>query len=589
MQSSKARRPRVKRFGTPPSLEFWLSHSVIVPMASTNGENNLDDTASSLGDSSYDFLDDRSAVTTDDEGSADLALSFSSSDGHERETPTVTQPEQICRASGSLVTFQQSDQEENEHSTDNTTSQISQEEDPYIRFEEAPGATNYPLRFFEVSHTLKAYSSHEISGVLQYGPSEWIPDNLRLVVRQTMSGQKLVPDGPFRVIYVGDPVAKEAIMQKLGSTLAAFSTNSSHSLEKASSRYSVVPISSFGQRRSPEVLLVDSVGLEISVQDCVNASFSRVEGGNDSISLTLSDNKLVTSAWSSLESRFAVSTRQGVWQLPHVAVFYLSDSDSICTKQTRRFTRAFMSRHRIKCLTIAQTQILTGRAEAVTLDYSTPHLCLETVNADQSKSSVVSRLPVDTSTFLQIDATQLNRNLAGLVEVEKASVNLQDYFDQESPPAQNLAANVSPKDGRNEAPKRSIGNDFQRVVHRRSSENQPLVFGTILLLLFLPGLIISIFQGYFSALHKQDVQKDIADQAHFSESSLRTAEPTRLQVTAPTLFASSPILTQTESLRKPSPVTQSTDLAAFLLDSHALTPNNLRSSRYMWLGIVTSF
>ena len=572
MQSSPVNKPRVKRFPTTPSLDVWLSHSVVAPMASTGDENSFDDTASSLGDSSYDFLDDRSAVTTDDEGSANLTLSFSSSDGPESETPVVSQSQNTDILRGPIGTSQISDHGGAEDTTDeNQGSHILKGEDPGIRFDEAPSVGDHPLRFFEVSHTIEEYENHEIQGLLDCGSLESVPTHLKLTVRQTMAGQKYVPDGPFRILFIGDPGVKERIVQKFGSILAAFPT----SPEKASSRFNVIPISSFGQTRSPEVLLVDSVGLEISVKDCVSASFSRKEGGNDSICLTLSDNTLITSTWSSLDSRFEISAGSGEWQLPQIAVFYLSNADTMAAKHTRRFARSFMSRHRIPCLMIAQTQVQARTAEAVTLDYLTPHLCFET-SIDQARSShVIKRFPVDMSIFLELDAAQLNRNLACLMELSRGSGVAEKGPGQAGPVTRMSAANAGIKKEQTDVLKPTLWQGIKQEAHRHALANQALLIGSLLLVILLPSLISRIFQGSSTFLPGGISQDDLGNPSRPIGSSIRTAEPVRLSVqSALTTATAAAASMQSKASQIEPTISPNTDLAAFLLDSHALTPNN---------------
>ena len=215
-----------------------------------------------------------------------------------------------------------------------------------------------------------------------------------------MISQGLVLDEPYKVLYVGDPLAKDAIMQKVGSALAA----TLRSEKPCPSRFNVVPISSFGDFLSPEVVLIDSTGLELSVEECHSASFAKRDGGNDTISMTLSNRTLIESYWSG--SKFAITEH---WKLPDIAVFYLSENDAILARQTRRFVRSFMSRHTVPCIFISQVSLWNKPAEIIALDHRTPHLCLQAHGSEKDKYEVVKRLPIDIQTFLSLDARQMNR------------------------------------------------------------------------------------------------------------------------------------------------------------------------------------
>ena len=572
MQSSLSKRPRVKRFPDTPSLDVWLSHSVTAPMASTNDENSFDDNASSLGDSSYDFLDDRSAVTTDDEGSSNLTLSFSSSDGPESETPIVSRSQNTDLARGHGRTSQLSDHgNTNDTSDEDQGSHILQEEHRGIMFDEAPIVRDHPLRIFAGSHTIKEYDSHEIQDVLECGSSEPVPKHLKLTVRQTMAAQELVPPEPFRIMYTGDPAVKEPIVQKFGSILAAFS----RAAEKTSSRFNVVPISSFGHTRSPEVLLVDSVGLEISVKDCVSASLSGKEDGMNSICLKLSDDTLVTSRWSPFESSFEVLTGLGERQLPQIAVLYLSNKDTMAAKQTRRLTQSFMSRHRIPCLMIAETQLHARAAEAATLDYLAPHLCFETSDVDQTGPNIIiKRFPLDLSTFLELDATQLNRNLALLMELNRDIAIPEKSPSKERSIIRTLAVNAGATERQTEDLKPMLWQDIKKEAHRYASQNQAFTIGSLMLLLLL-SMIASMILGFLTISPGDISQYGLVSPAVLAGSSVRTVEPTKLSAESTlTTTASTTGPLQTHASRLEPTVKPNTDLAAFLLDSHALTPNN---------------
>ena len=575
MQSLAENRPRVKRLPTIPTLDEWLSHSVVVPMASTTEDYPFDDTTSSLGDSTYDFLDDRSTATTDDEGSANLTLSFSSSDGPESETPIIHQSQTSALASGP--------EDDGEDTTeDNQGSHVLQGGDWGIKFQEPLSVSNDATRCFEVSHVLRDLEGREIGEVLPNTSGDALPTQLSLTVKQTMASHTLVPDGSFRLLFVGDVVAKDPIMQKLGSALAASSESSTHGHEKTTSRFNIVPISSFGGARSqsPEVLLVDSVGLEMSVQDCISASFSRKEDGNDSICLLLPEGMRVTSTWSSSESRFVVSRGPGDWELPNVAIFYLSDTDTMATKLTQRFARSFMSRHKIPSLVITQTQLPTNRAEAITLDYMTPHLCLESNISDRGRRSILKRLPIDLSTFLELNARQLNKNLACLVETRWAGKASQRHSIPLKYGGETAAMPAVEKESKEISSSSATWATLKRDLYLKPAEQHSLILGALFLLILLPGLLTSNFlkntnvTSSFSGLGTDErvVRASVTNLKGPAPPMGESTKPRVPSALATTFSTPAPVQTRT-SKGQPA-VDSNTDLASFLLDSHALTPNN---------------
>ena len=63
-------------------------------------------------------------------------------------------------------------------------------------------------------------------------------------------------------------------------------------------------------------------------------------------------------------------------------------------------------------IVISQTPRWNRPAEIIALDYTTLHICLKTHH--DSSTSIVKRLPVNLKTFMNLDACQMNRNLAYL-------------------------------------------------------------------------------------------------------------------------------------------------------------------------------
>jgi hypothetical protein len=575
MQSLPEENLRVKQFPTVPTLDDWVSHSKIVPMAPNTEENHSDDAASSLGDSAYDFLDDRSTATTDDEGSANLTGSSSSSDRAEPDTPIMHQSQSSALASGP-------DNDADDKTEDEEGNQGLEGADWGIRFEESLSVSNNSTSCVEVSHTLRDLEAWEIGEVLPNMRRHALPMQLSLTIKQTMTGQTLELEGPLRLLFVGDVVAKDPIMQKLGSALAASSESSIAGSGGSMSRFNIVPIASFGEARScsPEVLLVDSVGLEMSVQDCISASFSRKEDGNDSICLVLPDGMRVTSTWSSSQSRFAISGGPGGWKLPDVAIFYLSETDSMATKLTHRFAQSFMSRHQIPCLVVAQTQLPTNRADAISLDYMTPHLCLESSIPNQDRRNVVKRLPLDLPTFLELDARQLNRNLACLMKSRRAGRS------PRPDPALLKSGYETSTDSEDNYGKTKY--NFLSAAWLALKSNTYLTWDKQCMVLLFGIFLCLLLPSFLSSNFSRNI--DAADSsARFNEEGMMktTRVPEHKGPAAPPSVSTKPpaprtlattvstsMLVHTHPSKGQSTVNSNTDLASFLLDSHALTPNN---------------
>lgn len=411
--------PTIPVDGTPTS---WLSRSRIVAMTSNPDYSSYDDTSSSLGDSTYDFVDDKSGIVSDDEDHENLTQSVSSND--ERELPQVDRVPQSTMNDYEANPLSRSLTDEHFlpagsgltirglHTGDgaNNDSFIGPSHDMgHTLLLREPSITGMESdKPFEGELTLKVFDQSEASEVIIHHIRATSPlKPLTAVLKQTMVKQGLIPNNPYKLLYVGDPSAREDIVWKIGSALDASLTSEGSS----PNQYAIVRIPSFQDAMPRGVELIDSTGIGLVVEECGSASFTKMSGGNDTISMAISnqvssDQKLIESVWSG--SGHTVTDN---WRLPDIAIFYLSERDTISAKQTRHFARKFMNRHQVPCIVISQIPLWDRPAEVIALDYTTLHICLE---AHGPSTSIVKRLPVDLKTFMTLDAGQMNSNLAYL-------------------------------------------------------------------------------------------------------------------------------------------------------------------------------
>ncbi|KAL8706855.1 MAG: hypothetical protein Q9201_000124 [Fulgogasparrea decipioides] len=380
------RYPSIPVHGTP---DGWLSNSLLVPMASQQDEGSVrssDDTLSSFDDSVYDFVDDISYGTTDDEDQSRMTESVSYVDESSLVTPNnqdlertlsrdspqhppsdaVTESDVPSSMSSSpvrkdIVHFRSSSQEfQPEDANQRRPSSL-----PNIRFEEF----------------------HHREGIYHLDTPS-MPQNLAVTVRQHMLGSGVSLNGPYRLVYVGDTAKRDQVRAKISTAMASsWNTQAQH-----------------GNAHLPR-----SDGHEILVYHCVDASFSRECSGHDTIALTLEDQTQIKSSWDG--SKFSIATD---WNFPAVAIFFLTEHDSVSARQVRRFARSFMARHRIPSMVINERSSWDRPSEAMMIDHLTPHICLQINRDPESSSKIVRRLPIDLSTFSRIDDLQLNQNLAYL-------------------------------------------------------------------------------------------------------------------------------------------------------------------------------
>lgn len=576
--------PTIPVYGTPSS---WLSQSQLVTMASSPDDSSFDDTSSSLGDSAYDFVDDKSAVVSEDEDQEHLAQSVSSNEdreseshvdyGHQHDEAKKSQPSRehssVSFDSGdalmdaSQTTSNGASPRDGDNIIDECNSDVEERDKrQIILLNESRNPTQSARKETEGSYTLKFFEEHEVSETLQHFRMMKPPGQVIATIRQTMVSQRLELSGPYKVIYIGDISAKEPIIRKLGSALA---TSLGSGIFQGS-RFNVVPVSSFGDIASPEVVLIDSTGLEMSVEECVSASYTKMDGGNDTVSMNLSYHKLVESFWSGTEH---VVTDH--WDLPDLAIFYLAEGDDISAKQTRHFARKFMSRHKIPCVVISQHPSWTKPAEIIALDPKTPHTCLETVCSDSDDSRILKRLPIDLATFLELDAVQVNRNLAYLTTTRHYS----KAPSTASRPDSNCEYQTVSQSTKKTRPRLTgfLWLDESRILERVPHVEKLLTSALFLILgLFLYHFSVNNFLIFESArfINSYKAPTDIST----TSSALLTKPVTATSVSSHSLptLTSKPASSVMNPLSAPKtrPVRETnTDIASFLLDRDALLPN----------------
>ncbi|KAI4263719.1 MAG: hypothetical protein L6R42_001141 [Xanthoria sp. 1 TBL-2021] len=390
--------PSIPVTGTP---DGWLSRSLLVSMASNQDEGSVrsnDDTMSSLGDSAYDFIDDNSFATTDDEESGLPGRTSSAqrihepSDNEDLERTISTDNAHPGSSRGS----EQADMRSSLYSSMSDEDTLCQEHSE-PRLQQAPDQRVPPsIKFVDIHHGEGAFLLDATSA----------PQNLAVTVRQHMLDQTLSLEGPYRLLYVGDVAARERIVAKIGAALA--STHKDGAPQPL--RYSVVPMpSSDDPACFSEPVLLDWSLHEIVVHQCVSASFGRKDSGHDTIKLSMDGEIKVQSSWDG--SKFNLT--EG-WEVPDISIFYLSEGDSVSAKQTRRLARSFVMRHKVPAMVVSEKPAWERPSETMTIERLTPHICLQTKNDTTPSSGVVKRLPIDLSTLMRLDALQLNQNLANL-------------------------------------------------------------------------------------------------------------------------------------------------------------------------------
>jgi len=362
-------------------------------------------------------------------------------------------------------------------------------------------------------HTVTDFNEEETASTAQQMSLPSPPKRMAVTIRQTMTKQGLSTRDPLRILYVGSHSAKQDIIHKIASSVTASVDgwkSGQSSRVSPSQLYNVVPVSAFGSEKTPEIELMHSSGYQIKVEDCIMAQslkFEDVPEKPDVIKLDLEDHF----------SYHSVPEGEGfivepAWELPHIAVTYCSDTDDLEARRTLNLARKFMSRHGVPCIVISHKQLF-HRGVSMSLDQHSIHMCLESRDPRGRGSIIHRRLPVDLASFLNIDARQMNRNLAYLTGLHE-SLDTPAAFSTLKR-AENTSSN--PRDL--EKSSYSVGDSINFVRNRSAAEWRALIPVGLLFLSVLTAVLTGLPNYRFSSNPAISVNSKVMSAVPMSTSS----------------------------------------------------------------------
>lgn len=410
-------------------LESWISSSqteIMTPSTHTVEE-------SGLSDSTYEF------ITTDDESQDGLATeslrSFDDARPDDMQSLAGTE-----RSDSGIDTEPESEeeQEEEEYPGDDRSqsSSIQYAEEslnsPSPRLSASSGAwpsddtphatplarsiafpeskDSQDVEQVSVKHTVREFSADDAVAVCRDMKLPVAPKRLTATIRQTMARKCAVTQSHFKVVYVGNAAVRDVIAGKIAAALAAGADTSGDSICKDGP--------TAAPSRVESLQLTTKTNLRLKIKQCTSARETIYQGssypGETVYSVTIDEKQSYESVFrpngSIIEPEFA---------LPDVAVFYITSEDDDRAIQTREAAWGFMRRHLVPCIFISDVPAFNkyARRWAKFINQHAVHLCLE---ASEEVPSF-TRLPIDLSSFLNIDNRQMNRNLACLASLNETS------------------------------------------------------------------------------------------------------------------------------------------------------------------------
>jgi hypothetical protein len=249
--------------------------------------------------------------------------------------------------------------------------------------------------------------------IQQYGSPE-----IRITFKQSLSKTYMPPKRPFRILFAGEPTdwMREEAVKKIASALAAGRgsiSDSSSSSQQSSSRFSVIRVPT-ESGYSTKVQLIDSTDIELIVTQCVGAS--RHGTGFAAITtLNLNDAPDLEFA--------ACNFDKGSWlgTIPDIAIFCHPDapayqlSHSLEELGQHRLIRDALDSQGIPILDISTVVPFRQCPESYTYGSKSLRLCVEGRDAGEIEFRVLETLPINITSFLDLNPGQLNRHLAHII------------------------------------------------------------------------------------------------------------------------------------------------------------------------------
>ncbi|PSS13043.1 hypothetical protein M430DRAFT_105247 [Amorphotheca resinae ATCC 22711] len=399
-----------------------------------------------------------------------------------------------------------------------------------IEFEEP---FNLGAETVSVKHTIADLNEQQTASALKGMTLQNPPKRLAVTIRQTMTKQGLSTRDPLRILYVGSHSAKQDIIHKVASSVTASvdsGNRAQHLRHSASQIYNVVPVSAFGSERTPEIELMYSSGYQIKVEDCILAQSLKYEDTPerpDVIKVTLDGNF----------SYHSVPDGQGFivephWELPHVAIFYCSDNDDLETRRTATVARKFMGRHGVPSIVISHKQLF-DRGQCMSLDQHSIHMCLESRDSNGKGNIIHRRLPIDLASFLNIDARQMNRNLAYIT-------GLHEPLEISNPPGPSKKPQITLVDSQDlEKTPHSISDSASFIRNRSGAEWRALLPVGLLLLSVFTAVFTGLPIYRFSSSPAISINSKVMSAVPISTSSSTPPTPVMSVTSTPAVFKTS--------------------------------------------------
>ena len=372
--------------------------------------NSANEISNLADEATYDFIDDNSVITTDDEGHdgvIDSSALFTSP--RSKQDLHVGEPSYLDKigANDEQVTGSLHDPP----SVKGSATQGSVSHRPVSDISATTDSFHESSKLAESNEHHTPFSN--IYGQCSEGKTKLLGNSSS----QTNDYDYLKLESmSYKILYVGEQSSKDLIIQKIATALFVSSSAATSTHSRAlTTKFNIIPISSIAGYSDPEVVLIDSSGVELEVEDCYHTGHAQCIEEDNLLQMTLGNGQKIRSAQQGIAYHLLDD-----WKLPDLAVIAIPDTVDVKGHQQRRLAQEFVHRHGIRTLVVTIGQG-TFPPEALRLDPDLLHCCVEREYSANVESNVVERTPVDVKTFLKMDPSQINRSLASITKPNDTS------------------------------------------------------------------------------------------------------------------------------------------------------------------------
>ena len=309
-----------------------------------------------------------------------------------------------------------------------------------------------------VKHTLKVFANNDLIDAGYELPQETSDNGFVGSIHMPLSRFSIKETGrqTFRILFFAprSSSTQNPVVRKIADALVAAGSKPDFSAPSAPTSYHVVP-DSFGPGCHPGAAEIIPIGCQLDVDEYHSAILGGLNGTNIML-CSEADMKRTFSKWDERRQQYVINN--GHWKQPDLAIIVVDDATWKDQHTSACDMLVFARRHHIPAIVIRAHGGWTGDYAPLVFSQSGVHFCIEV--RPLSQESVLHRLPIDLSTFLNLNPGQLSRHIAYLLKKQEHKL---DFDIDQRPSKRRSLADIE---------KRFSGGKEQLETHSRQSPRE---------------------------------------------------------------------------------------------------------------------